>query len=119
MKSPTAESSFNLIRAVEALLQCAELQRGEVSEATHQLIDGVLEATAQVKRECKFPERRAIIDYFAKRFAKEDREILVKRIVALVSTLSNEEMYSGYEEAQEGDNESDQGGDVTVHSPDA
>ncbi|SRR5579862_1788383 len=109
MKSPTIESSFKLLRAIEGLLQCAEMQRDDVSEATHQLIDGVLEAAAQVKRECEFPERREIIEFFAKRFAEEDRETVVKRIVALVGTLSNEELYAGFEEAREMDSGLDQG----------
>jgi hypothetical protein len=101
MKSPTAESSFKLIQAIRALLQCDELQRGEVSDATHQLIEGVLETVGQVQRECEFPDRSGIIEFFAKRFAEEDREMLVKRVVALVGTLSNQELYSSFEEARE------------------
>ena len=103
MKSPTAESSFKLIQAINALLECDELQRGDVSESTHQLIDMVLETAAQVRRECEFPDRSELVEYFAKRFVHEDREMLVKRIVALIGTLSNEELYASYEEAQEAD----------------
>ena len=103
MKPPTPESSFKLIEAVGALLRCDELQRDDVSESTHQLIDGVLEAVAQVQRECEFPDRTEIIGFFAQRFAEENREILVKRIVALVRTLSDEELYSSYAEARESD----------------
>ena len=103
MKSPTTESSFKLIEAVGALLQCGELQRDDVSESTHQLIEGVLETAGQVRRECEFPDRGEIIEFFAKRFAEENREMLVKRIVALVGTLSNEELYSSFEEAQAAD----------------
>lgn len=108
MKSPTVESAFKFIKSVEALLQSVELQHAEVSEATHQLIDGVLETMAQVSRECEFPDRSKIIEYFARRFAEEDREKVVKRIVALVSTFSNEELYSSYEEVRESDGVSDQ-----------
>ena len=103
MKSPTPESSFKLIEAVGALLRCDELQRDNVAESTHELIEGVLETVAQVRRESEFPERRQIIEFFAKRFADENREMLVKRIVALVGTLSEEELYSSYEEARESD----------------
>ena len=103
MKSPTPESSFKLIEAAGALLRCEELQRDDVRESTHELIDGVLEAAGQVRRECGFPERSEIIEFFAKRFAEEDREMLVKRVVALVGTLSNEALYSSFEEAREMD----------------
>ena len=103
MKSPTPDSSFKLIEAVTALLRCDELQRDDVSESTHQLIEGVLETVGQVRRECEFPDRNEIIEFFAKRFAEENREMLVKRVVALVGTLSNEELYSSYEEARESD----------------
>ena len=109
MKSPTTESSFNLIEAVGALLRCAELQRDDVSESTRQLIEGVLETAAQVRRECEFPERSEIIEFFARRFAEENREMLVKRVVALVGTLSDEELYSSYEEAREADRGREQG----------
>ena len=101
MKSPTTESSFKLIEAVGALLRCEELQPEDVSESTHELIEGVLETAGQVRRECEFPDRNEIIEFFAKRFAKEDREMLVRRVVALVGTLSNEELYSSFEEARE------------------
>ena len=103
MKSPTAESSFKLIEAVQALLRCEELQSDGLAESTHQLIDGVLETAAQVRRECEFPERSEMIEYFADRFAEESRETLVKRIVALVGTFSNEELCVSYEESREGD----------------
>ncbi len=103
MKSPTPESSFKLVEAVDALLRCEELQRDDVSEATHELIEGVLETAGQVRRECEFPDRREIIEFFAKRFAEENREMLVKRVVALVGTLSDEELYSSFEEAREAD----------------
>ena len=103
MKSPTPDSSFKLIEAVTALLRCDELQRDDVSESTHQLIEGVLETVGQVRRECEFPDRNEIIAFFAKRFAEENREMLVKRVVAVVGTLSNEELYSSYEEAREPD----------------
>ena len=103
MKSPTPESSFKLIEAVGALLRCEELQRDDVSKSTHELIDGVLETAGQVRRECEFPERSKIIEFFAKRFAEENKEMLVKRVVALVGTLSNEELYSSFEEAREMD----------------
>jgi len=101
MKSPTAESSFKLIEAVRALLQCDELLRADVSDSTHQLIESVLETVGQVQRECEFPDRSEVIKFFAKRFAEEEREMLVKRVVALVGTLSNEELYSSFEEARE------------------
>ena len=100
MKPPTAESSFKLLEAVRALLQCEELQSADVAEPTHQLIDGVLETAAQVRRECEFPERGEMIAHFADRFAEESRERLVQRIVALVGTLSNEELYASYEESR-------------------
>lgn len=103
MKSPTAESSFKLTEAVGALLRCDELQRDDVSESTHQLIEAVLETAGQVRRECQFPDRSEIIEFFARRFAEENREMLVKRIVALVGTLSDEELYSSYEEARDVD----------------
>ena len=101
MKSPTAESSFKLLEAVRALLQCEELQSDDVAEPTHQLIDGVLETAAQVRRECEFPERGEMIEYFAERLAQESRETLVKRIVALVGTFSKEELCASYEESRE------------------
>ena len=103
MKSPTPESSFKLVEAVGALLRCDELQRDGVSESTHELIDGVLETAGQVRRECEFPERSEIIEFFAKRFTEENKEMLVKRVVALVGTLSDEELYSSFEEAREMD----------------
>jgi hypothetical protein len=109
MKSPTTESTFKLIEAVDALLRCGELQRDDVSESTHQLIEGVLETVGQVRRECEFPDRGEIIEFFAKRFAEEKRELLVKRIVALVGTLSDEELYSSFEEAQAADRGRGQG----------
>lgn len=109
MKSPTTESSFKLIEAVSALLQCDELQRGDVSDSTHELVEGVIETLVQVRRECEFPERNEVIEFFAKRCAEESREILVKRVVALVGTLSTEELYSSYAEAQESDRERGQG----------
>ena len=62
-----------------------------------------------MRRECEFPDRKEIIEFFAKRFAKEDREMLVKRVVVLVGTLSNEELYSGFEEALESDRSRGQG----------
>ncbi len=101
MKSPTPESSFKLIEAVGALVRCDELQREDVSKATRELVERVLETLGQVRRECEFPDRKEIIEFFAKRFAEEDREMLVKRAVALVSTLSNEELYSSFEETRE------------------
>ncbi len=103
MKSPTAESSFKLTQAVRLLLRCEELQTDDISEATHQLIEEVLETVGQVQRECEFPERAEIIRFFAERFAEESREMLVRRVVALVGTLSNEELYSSYDEAREAD----------------
>lgn len=103
MKSPTPESSFKFIEAVGALLRCEELQRDDVSESTHELIEGILETAGQVRRECEFPERSEIIEFFAKRFAEENKEMLVKRVVALVGTLSNEELYSSFEETREMD----------------
>ena len=109
MKPPTPESSFKLIEAVGALLRCDELQRDDVSESTHQLIDGVLETVAQVQRECEFPDRSEIIGFFARRFTEENREMLVKRVVALVGTLSDEELYTSYEEAREADRGRGQG----------
>ena len=84
-------------------MRCDELQRDDVSESTRQLIEGVLETAGQVRRECEFPDRSEIIEFFAKRFAEENREMLVKRVVALVGTLSNEELYSSHEEAKEAD----------------
>ena len=110
MKSPTPESSFRLIEAVVALLRCDELQRDDVSESTHELIEGVIESLVQVRRECEFPERGEIVEFFAKRFAEENREMLVKRIVALVGTLSTEELYSSYAEAREADHRGGGGG---------
>ena len=101
MKSPTAESSFKLLEAIRALLQCEELRGDDVSEPTHQLIDGVLETAAQLRRECEFPERGGMIAYFADRFAWESRERLEQRIVALVSTLSDEELHASYGESRE------------------
>ena len=62
MKSPTVESSFKLIEAIQALLLCDELQSDGVSETTQQLIDGVLETAAQVRRECEFPGRSEMIE---------------------------------------------------------
>ncbi len=109
MKSPTSESSFKLIEAVSALLRCDELQRDDVSQSTHELIEGVIETVVQVRRECEFPERSEVIEFFAKRFAEESREMLVKRVVALVGTLSTEELYSSYAEAQDADRERGQG----------
>ena len=109
MKSPTSESSFKLIEAVDALLRCDELQRDDVSDPTHELIEGVLETAGQVRREYEFPDRNEIIEFFAKRFAEENREMLVKRVVALVGTLSDEELYSSYEEAREADRGREQG----------
>ena len=103
MKSPTAESSFKLTQTIRSLLRCEELQGDDVSEATHQLIEEVLETVGQVQRECEFPDRAEIIEYFAKRLADENREMLVKRVVALAGTLSNEELYSSYAEARESD----------------
>ncbi len=103
MKSPTTESSFKLIEAVAALLRCDELQQDDVSESTRQLIERVLETAGQVRRECDFPDRSEIIEFFAKRFAEENREMLVKRVVALVGTLSDEELYSSFEEGREMD----------------
>jgi hypothetical protein len=100
MKAPTPESSFKLIEAVGARLRCDELQRDDVSESTHLLIDGVLETLGQVRRECEFPDRDGINKFFAKRFAEENREMLVKRVVALVGTLTSEELYSSYAEAR-------------------
>jgi hypothetical protein len=61
-----------------------------------------LETAAQVRRECHFPARTDIVQYFAKRLALDKREVLVKRIVALVKTFSDEELYAGYEHASEG-----------------
>ena len=84
-------------------MQCDELQRDDISQLTRELIEGVLETAGQVRRECEFPNRGEIIAFFAKRFAAENREMLVKRIVALVGTLSDEELYSSYEEARESD----------------
>jgi len=109
MKLPTPESSFKLIEAVDALLRCGELQGDDVSESTHQLIEEVLETVGQVRRECEFPDRREIIEFFAKRFAAENREMLVKRVVALVGTLSDEELYSSFDEAQAADRGRGQG----------
>ena len=109
MKSPSPESSFKLIEAVGALLRCDELQREDVSESTHELIEGVLETAGQMRRECEFPDRAEIIAFFAKRFAEENRETLVNRVVALVGTLSNEELHSSYEEAREADRGRGQG----------
>ena len=109
MKSPTPESSFKLIEAVSALLRCDELQRDDVSQSTHELIEGVIETVVQVRRECEFPERSEVIEFFAKRFAEESREVLVKRVVALVGTLSTEELYSSYAEAQDADRERGRG----------
>ncbi len=102
MKPPTVESSFKLIEAIRALLQCNEL-RAAASESTHQLIEEVLETVGQVQRECEFPERSEVVAFFARRLAEEGKEVLVKRVIALVGTLSNEELYSSFEEAQEMD----------------
>lgn len=99
MKSPTPESSFKLIEAIRALLQCDELLRADVSDSTHQLIEEVIETVGQVERECEFPARAEIVAFFAKRFAEEEKETLVRRVVALVGTLSKEELYSSYAEA--------------------
>ena len=63
----------------------------------------------QVRRECEFPDRDEIIEFFAKRFAKEDREMLVRRVVALVGTLSDEELYSSFEEVRESERSRGQG----------
>ncbi len=109
MKSPTPESSFKLVEAVSALLRCDELQRDDVAEATHQLMEEALETVVQVRRECEFPDREEIIRFFAQRSAEESRETLVKRVVALVGTLSDEELYSSYAEAQEADRDRGQG----------
>lgn len=109
MKSPSPESSFKLIEAVRALLQCDELLRADVSDSTHQLVEGVLETVGQVERECEFPERAKIVEFFAKRFADEEKEVLVKRVVALVGTISREELYSSYAEALELDGEAKRG----------
>ena len=103
MKSPTPESSFKTIEAVRALLQCDELQREDVAESTHQLIERVLETVGHLEQECEFPERGEIIKFFAERFAEEEKETLVRRVVALVGTLSAEELYSSYAEAREMD----------------
>jgi len=110
VKSPTPESSFKLIEAVGALLRCDELQRDDVSQDTHELIEGVIETVVQLRRECEFPERGEVIEFFAKRCAEESRDILVKRVVALVGTLSTEELYSSYAEAQEMDRGAEGGG---------
>jgi len=110
MKSPTPESSFKLREAVRALLHCDELLRADVSESTHQLIEGVLETVGQVERECEFPDHAEIIAFFAKRFAEEEKETLVKRVVALVGTMSREELYSSYAEALEMDRETKRDG---------
>ena len=109
VKSPTSESSFKLIEAVSALLRCDELQRDDVSQSTHELIEGVIETVVQVRRECEFPERSEVIEFFAKRSAEESREMLVKRVVALVGTLSTEELYSSYAEAQDAERERGRG----------
>lgn len=105
MNSPTPEASFKLIESVSALLRCEELQRDDVSPSTHELIEGVIETVVQVRRECEFPERSEVIEFFAKRFAEESREMLVKRVVALVGTLSTEELFSSYAEAQDAEHE--------------
>jgi len=109
MKSPTPESSFKLIEAVSGLLRCDELQRDDVAEVTHQLIEGVIETVVQVRRECEFPDREELIRFFAQRSADESREMLVKRVVALVGTLSDEELYSSYAEALEADRDRGEG----------
>ena len=109
VKSPTPESSFKLVEAVSALLRCDELQRDDVSQSTHELIEEVIETVVQLRRECEFPERSEVIEFFAKRYAEESREMLVKRVVALVGTLSTEDLYSSYAEAQEADREHGQG----------
>ncbi len=103
MKSPTAESSFKLVQAVRGLLKSDELMGGDVSDSTHALIEEVLETVGQVERECQFPDRREIIEFFARRFAEDEKDRLVQRVVALVGTLSNEELYSSFEAAQERD----------------
>lgn len=103
MKAPTAESSFKLVQAVRALLHSEELMSGDVAESTHALIEEVLETVGQVERECQFPDRPEIIEFFARRFAEEEKDRLVQRVVALVGTLSHEELYSSFEAAQERD----------------
>lgn len=105
MKNPTYASAFNLIEAINALLSCPELQTDDVAESTHELIDRVLEAKEEVWRECAFPEREEMIAFFARRLADEDRETLIKRIVALVRSFSDKELHASFEEARDQDAE--------------
>ncbi len=105
MKSPSPESLFKLNQAIRALLRSEELMGDEVSE-THELIDEVLETVGQVERECEFPERAEIIEFFAKRYAEEEKNRLVQRVVAMVGILSREDLYSSYEAAREMDRKS-------------
>src|SRR5260221_11153913 len=70
VKSPTSESSFKLIEAVSALLRCDELQRDDVSQTTHELIEGVIEGMVRVRRESGFPGRGEGVWVFAKRDRK-------------------------------------------------
>ncbi len=105
MKSPSAEASLKLVHAVRALLRSDELMNSDVSDATHALIEEVLETVGQVERECEFPERAEILEFFAKRLAEEEKERLVQRVVALVGTFSPEELHSSYEAAREMDRE--------------
>ncbi len=100
---------MKLVHAARALLQCKELMGADVSDETHELIEVVLETASQVQRECEFPDREDIIEFFTRRFAEEDRDMLVKRVVALVGTLSNEALYSSYEEARDADREHGKG----------
>ncbi|MEI6715744.1 MAG: hypothetical protein WCO60_18480 [Verrucomicrobiota bacterium] len=101
MKSPTPESAYKLAQAAEALLACPELHKEDVSDSTHQLIDDFMETSQQVARECTFPKREEILAFFKNRFEQEEKEIVVRRIVALISTFSNETLYSAYEEILE------------------
>ena len=57
----------------------------------------------QVQRECEFPVRNRLAKNSTISLAEENRERLVKRVVALVATLSNEDLYASYEEARESD----------------
>lgn len=94
------ESVLRLVHSAHELILCAELEAA--TDATREKIETLLENMGRVEREWKLPAREEMIRFFTEKYQAEEKEMLVRRVVALISTMPDDVLSMAYEEETDG-----------------
>ncbi len=109
MNQPQDTSFLKLLNDVEALLRCPEFETAEFDFSTRELIELLNESALNIRKEIGFPRREDLVEYLLQRIRNEEREQVIKRVVALIATMPDEVLHMAHKEARELDKPGEKG----------